>query len=238
LANGRSTASGQQTEAGHGGLLPEDVGRPGARRLLEAAVVAFAERGYHGVSVRDLTSTVGIKAGSFYSHFSSKERLLYELVLHGHESHQAHLRDAILGAGADPREQLRAATYANVAFEASYPLLTIVCNSELHALAPEHRARISAIRHDDGVLVAAVIERGNASGAFHCPDPWLALGAISGMAVRVAWWFRPPGLQGSDSPLSSYAKDAASWLPEGDYSVEAIAEAYAGFALDIVRADR
>jgi AcrR family transcriptional regulator len=215
-------------------LLPGPLGTPGVRRLLEAATVAFAERGYHGVSVRDLTGAVGIKAGSFYAHFPSKEALLAEIMVLGHEAHHAHVRDAILGAGSDPVDQLRAAAYANVAFQASYPLMVIVCNSELHALAPETRDRVIAMRHDAGVLVAAVIERGNSTGAFHCEDTWLALSAIAGMGVRVAWWYRPPSLRGDESPLSDYPHEAATWLPESDKDVEAIASAYAEFALRIV----
>jgi AcrR family transcriptional regulator len=232
LTNDRSPASVPEGSA----LLPGPLGTPGVGRLLEAATVAFAERGYHGVSVRDLTSTVGIQAGSFYAHFPSKEALLAELMVLGHQAHQAHVRDAILGSGADPVDQLRAAVHANVGFHATYPLLTIVCNSELHALAPETRDRIIALRHDAGVLVAAVIDRGNASGAFDCDDTWLALSAIAGMGVRVAWWYRPPSLRGDDSPLSDYPHEAATWLPESDHDVEAIASAYADFALRMVGA--
>jgi AcrR family transcriptional regulator len=194
--------------------------------------VAFSERGYHGVSVRDLTSSVGIKAASFYAHFPSKEQLLLELMLVGHESHHAHVRDALLGAGPDPLAQLREAVRANVEFHATYPLLAIVCNSELHALAPDNRARIMGMRHDAGVLVAAVIDRGNANGAFDCKDPWLALSAIANMGIRVAWWYRPPFLRVEDS----YPSEAATWLPAGDYSVETIADAYAEYALAVVHA--
>jgi len=234
LANSRSTALAPRLS--QVALLPAEPGRPGARRLLEAAVAAFAERGYHGVSVRDLTSVVGIKAGSFYSHFSSKEQLLAELMVLGHQAHQAHVRDAILGAGADPEEQLREAVRANVSFHATWPLLTVVCNSELHALAPENRDRVVSLRHDSGVLVAAVIERGNAAGVFSCDDTWLALSAIAGMGVRVAWWYRQPGALDADSPLDSYPGQAAAWLPKADHSIEAIADAYAGYALKIVGA--
>jgi AcrR family transcriptional regulator len=223
-------------EASAGGaVLPAAAGTPGSRRLLEAATVAFAERGYHGVSVRDLTAAVGIQAGSLYAHFPSKEALLAELVVLGHETHQAAVRDAILGAGTDPVDQLRAAVRANVAFQATFALLTIVCNSELHALAPETRDRVIAIRHDSGVLVAAVVERGNDAGVFSCTDTWLALSAIAAMGVRVAWWYRPAGFY-EGSALSDYAHHAQAWLPDTDYDIDTIANAYAEYALRIVGA--
>jgi AcrR family transcriptional regulator len=234
MANGRSPAGA----AGSAPVLPDALGRSGARRLLEAAVVAFAERGYHGVSVRDLTATVGIKAASFYAHFPSKEALLAELMIGGHELHQAYVRDAILGSGPEPVDQLRAAMRANVEFQATWPLLTIVANSELHALAPPNAERVLSVRHDSGVLIVAVIERGNATGAFDCRDIWLAMSAMGAMGVRVAWWFRPSAAPaGEESPLTSYPREAATWMHESqDYTATSIADAYAEFALKIVGA--
>ena len=234
VPNARSSAP----VAAPAAVLPPGVGRDGAHRaLLEAGVVAFAERGYHGVSVRDLTGTVGIKAASFYAHFTSKEALLAELMLAGHEAHQIAVRGAILGAGADPVEQLRAAVQANVEFQATWPLVTIVCNSELHALSRDNRDRVVSVRHNSGTLVVAIIERGNASGAFRCDDVWLALSAIGAMGIRIGWWFRPPSLRGDGSPLSEYPREAATWMEGDAYSVESIVEAYTTFALRLVGAD-
>jgi hypothetical protein len=50
-------------------------------------------------------------------------------------------------------------------------LLTIVANSDLHALSAENRARVMSLRRDFGVLMVAVIERGASSGAFDCAHP-------------------------------------------------------------------
>jgi AcrR family transcriptional regulator len=205
----------------------------GKSRLLEAAVVGFAERGYHGVSVRDLAAATGVQAASFYAHFASKEDLLFELALLGHQAHHDHLRDAILGAGADPLDQLRGAVRANIWFHATYPLLTISVNSELHALNPEHETQILGLRHDAGVLLTAVVARGNTTGAFHCPDPWLPLSAVAGMCLRVAWWFRPDVAAEEPGPMTAYPQQAASWLRPEDYTIDSVMDAYADYALRI-----
>jgi AcrR family transcriptional regulator len=234
MTNSRSFAHAPVAASGTH-LPPTDTLKPGARRLMESAVLAFAERGYHGVSVRDLTSAVGINVASFYNHFGTKEELLYELMRFGHEVHQTWVRDAILGAGADPADQLREGVRANVAFQATYPMITMVCNAEQHALTDGHHARIMSTRHDSGVLLEAVMERGNASGAFDCPDAWLAISAIAAMGIRVAWWFRPEWMR-TKEPIHRGPSQAASWLPDEDYTVEAIADAYADYALRIVNA--
>jgi AcrR family transcriptional regulator len=214
-------------------LPPSPDLKPAARRLLEAAVVAFAERGYHGVSIRDLTADLGLTVGSVYSHFASKEALLFELIAFGHEAHQAAVRDAILGAGPEPARQLRDGVYANVAFQATYPMVTVVANNEMHALTPEHQLRIATIRHDSAALLSAVMERGHAEGVFDCPDVWLAMSAIGAMGIRVGSWFRPPWLSDIE-PTNRYPGEVAAWLGPQDYTVESIAEAFADYALRIV----
>jgi len=45
-------------------------------RILEAAIELFAQRGYTGVSVRDITKEVGVKESSLYNHFKNKEDVL------------------------------------------------------------------------------------------------------------------------------------------------------------------
>lgn len=41
--------------------------------ILQASIKAFSERGYYGVSVRQIAAEVGIKEGSIYNHYASKE---------------------------------------------------------------------------------------------------------------------------------------------------------------------
>lgn len=48
-------------------------------RILEAAISLFSERGYGGVSIRDISREVGIKESSIYNHFSGKQQILEEI---------------------------------------------------------------------------------------------------------------------------------------------------------------
>ncbi|HHX22690.1 MAG TPA: TetR/AcrR family transcriptional regulator [Thermoanaerobacterales bacterium] len=47
--------------------------------ILHTALRLFSERGYNGVSMRELAAEVGIKAASIYNHFSSKEDIFNSL---------------------------------------------------------------------------------------------------------------------------------------------------------------
>jgi AcrR family transcriptional regulator len=46
------------------------------QKLFETAVDLFSSRGFHGVSIRDISSAVGIKESSFYNHYKSKDELI------------------------------------------------------------------------------------------------------------------------------------------------------------------
>jgi AcrR family transcriptional regulator len=56
-------------------------GRETVRRLLEAGMVEFEDRGFHGVRVDDVVRRAGISHGTFYLYFSNKEDLFKALAL-------------------------------------------------------------------------------------------------------------------------------------------------------------
>lgn len=200
-------------------LLPPRADFNGTlRRIYEHSLVLFADRGYHGVSMREIAQACGIKASSIYAHVSSKEQLLYDLIFMAHEEHREGLRDALLGAGAEPVDQLRALVSAHVRYHAEYATLAMVGNNELHALSADNAVEIHAIRSADLQLFTDVIERGVKLGVFHCPDPFLATAMVGSAGIRVAAWF--------------VAQQA--YTGGHEYTADEVANAYAEFALKIV----
>jgi AcrR family transcriptional regulator len=51
--------------------------------LTRQAARLFARQGYHGTSMEELASAMGVQKGSLYAHIHSKEDLLYELCREG-----------------------------------------------------------------------------------------------------------------------------------------------------------
>ena len=51
-------------------------------KITATALALFAQRGYDGVSVRDICKQVGIKESSLYYHFPSKQAILTTLLSH------------------------------------------------------------------------------------------------------------------------------------------------------------
>ena len=81
---------------------PQETPRAEATRarLLAAAVTAFAERGYHATTTRDIAAAAGMSPAALYVHHASKEELLYEIARRGQCG--AAVRIAALGAGGFP----------------------------------------------------------------------------------------------------------------------------------------
>jgi AcrR family transcriptional regulator len=71
--------------------------------ILHAALRLFSERGYEGVSMRDLASEVGIRAASIYNHFSGKEDI-FNCLLAEMENRYVKIIEVLNIPDGDPRE--------------------------------------------------------------------------------------------------------------------------------------
>ena len=57
--------------------------KPLADQVIRSAASVFAEKGFHGASTKDIAERMGIKQGSLYYYFKSKEEALEEVCLFG-----------------------------------------------------------------------------------------------------------------------------------------------------------
>ncbi len=117
---------------------PESGPRAG---LVAAAARAFAERGYHGVSMRDLAREVGRSPATFYSHFDSKEDLLFSLQQDAFDTLLETSRAALEGL-VDPTERLYAFILNHVRYFTAHPDVMRVLIHEASALPPRRREAI------------------------------------------------------------------------------------------------
>lgn len=156
------------------------------RRVLEAAAVMFGERGYHGVSMRHLADALDMQAQSLYAHVPSKQHLLLELCAAGITQHRSRVMAAVLEAGSDPVEQMRALVGAHVLAHLEQPALGRIASREAHHLEPELLARVTAMREQTAALFLDIAERGARLGAFTVPHPRRAMRAIADMGIRLA----------------------------------------------------
>jgi AcrR family transcriptional regulator len=140
-----------------------------SRRLVLAAVEAFATRGFHGTTTRDIASAAGMSPAALYVHHRSKEDLLHLISRTGHLRTLALVREAVASAD-EPVGQLVALVRAFVRHHAEGHTTARIVNYELAALSVEHYAEIAEIRRAIEQEMRAVVERGVAAGAFETAD--------------------------------------------------------------------
>jgi AcrR family transcriptional regulator len=98
LAPELRTAQGPEDHADEAAAAGEPTRR---EAILDAASALFAERGYHGASLRDISRRVGISHPGMLHHFSSKEVLL-GAVIDRLEAHAQGLLDSVEAISSSP----------------------------------------------------------------------------------------------------------------------------------------
>jgi AcrR family transcriptional regulator len=185
-------------------LVSASTPEPDARaRLGLAAVEAFASRGFHGTTTRDISTAAGMSPAALYVHHRSKEELLFELSRIGHERVLEVIREAVARSD-DPVQQLGDLVEEFVRDHAVAHTGARVINYELSALSEEHLAAILAIRHEFDVVVRDVIDRGVAAGAFTTPDTRMTALAVLSLGIDVARWYRDDGRWTPDEIATHY----------------------------------
>ncbi|MEV0687327.1 TetR/AcrR family transcriptional regulator [Nocardia sp. NPDC050378] len=182
-------------------------------RLLEAAVAAFAEKGFNGTTTRDIAGAAGMSPAAVYVHHRSKEELLYLISRSGHDETLELIRKAA-ASSSDPAIALRTVIHDFAVHHARGHTGARIVNYELNSLSPEHLTEIRAIRQQIDQAMRDLVRRGIEEGVFDTPDARMASTALLSLGIDIARWYRD----------------------EGDWSPEDIATAYADMALRIVGA--
>ncbi|MET0953226.1 MAG: TetR family transcriptional regulator [Aeromicrobium sp.] len=161
-------------------------------RLINAAVEAFAEKGFHGTPTRDIAARAGMSPAAVYVHHDSKESLLFTVSLEGHRA----ALDVIQRAAAsetDPVERLRTMIYQFSLWHADHSRVGRIVQYEYHALTPEHRAEVATIRRSIERTMQDALADGVDQGVLDVDDvPGTAFSLLS-LGVDLVRWFEPGG---------------------------------------------
>jgi AcrR family transcriptional regulator len=175
-----------------------------ARRLLVAAVEAFAERGYHATTTRDIAGRAGMSPAALYIHYKTKEELLHRISRIGHDKALA-LLTAAADAEGTAAERLTDAVRSFVRWHAERHTTARVVQYELDALADDHRTEIVGLRRRSDAVVRRILADGVRDGEFDVPDvPGTTLAVLS-LCIDVARWFNTEGRRTPDEVGTLYA---------------------------------
>jgi TetR/AcrR family transcriptional regulator, cholesterol catabolism regulator len=109
--------------------------------ILEAAARAIADRGYHGMSMRDLAGATGKGLSSLYTYFSGKEEILFALQQEAFATLTASLEEVLAGVE-DPEARLYAFISHHVRYFGEHPEVMRVLVHEAGSLPPTRRRAV------------------------------------------------------------------------------------------------
>lgn len=163
---------------------------PARQRLLDAAIEAFAQNGYHATTTRDIASRAGMSPAAVYVHHASKESLLYAVSLAGHLETLALVEQAAARSD-NPVQRLRDLVYDFTVWHAKSSPRARIVQYEYRALTPDHRREIADHRRAIEAVMDDVLRSGQATGDFHVDRLHETGRAILSLAIDVVRWYEP-----------------------------------------------
>ena len=183
--------------------------QPSNTKLLirDASRRLFAERGYHGVSMREIAQAVGKQPGGIYNHFPNKQAILVELMLENlKQAHEAVI--APIDDNTTAADQLNTFVRNHVLHNIANPDDIFIAYMELRSLEPEGAAQVFKLRDAYESALRAILRAGVESGAFKISDPAIHARSILSMLGGVTVWFRQSGPQSSTDVVACYVQAA------------------------------
>jgi AcrR family transcriptional regulator len=159
-----------------------------ATDILEVAAKLFYENDYNSVGMRLIAQEAGVRSASLYHHFSSKEQMLYQIVLGVTRDFIAD-RLPILEIEDQFSQRLGDLVEQHILYFWENRVALQVGFREMHNLLPDHYADISQHRLRYQRRIQEFIQAGKTAGVFTCDDPRLAGMAILDMVNGINNWF-------------------------------------------------
>ncbi|WP_285700916.1 TetR/AcrR family transcriptional regulator [Actinomadura sp. NBRC 104412] len=166
---------------------------PVERRILDAALRLFAERGFDGTSVQEIVAAAEVTKGALYHYFDSKDDLLYEIYRSLIARQLADL-DRILAAGLPPRDAVREIVSGLIQSTAEHIDEAKVFAREMHRLDHEHMHAVRADRRRYHVRFRGLVEQAQKDGVFATEASADTVTIVAlGMVNQLPHWYRADG---------------------------------------------
>jgi AcrR family transcriptional regulator len=172
----------------------------------------FAEKGYHGTSMRDLGKELGLLGSSLYSHIDSKEDLLVEVVDEGARLF-LDAADKAMAVDGTAGERLKALIAGHVDVVLDHQDVVRTYLNEARMLDEGHRSRVVESRDAYETMFRSVIGDGVDSGEFRADvDPKIAAIFILSILNALERWYRPDGDLDRDRIVEAISTSAIASL--------------------------
>lgn len=185
--------------------------------IRDAALKCFAESGYESTTMRQIASEVGIRVGSLYSHFPSKESILWLICESAMIDLIANIEDSDVLEG-DARARLSAYVARHVQFHIDHSDECVVVNDSMRNLSSESYKSAASLRHTYEYQLRLILQQGVDDGTFgRLVNIRLASYGILAMGMHVARWYRPDGTLTRDDIVDGHVMIALDIVQSRKY---------------------
>lgn len=157
------------------------------QHILLCSAHTFAEEGFEGTSMRDISRATGVSLSGLYYYFESKQKLLY-LIQYNTFTFILERLQSRLHASQDPVARLRTLVHNHIEYFLSHPSEMKVLAHEEDALDPPYREEVAAIKRRYYALAREIFDGVVSEGLSSGIQPRVAVLSLFGMMNWVYKW--------------------------------------------------
>ncbi|HSN77564.1 MAG TPA: TetR/AcrR family transcriptional regulator [Anaerolineae bacterium] len=155
---------------------PPDV----PQQILQEATRLFVDRGYHGLSMREIAEAVGVSKAGLYYHFRDKEDLFLAILTNNLDRLEQTIRQA--GQAATVRAQVEQFVTEIFQWAPEQRAIIRLASQEMDHLSQQGVAEFTRLYHAKFIgQIQALLAAGIARGELRPMDPILATWLLLGM---------------------------------------------------------
>jgi AcrR family transcriptional regulator len=167
--------------------------------ILDFATEVFAEKGYDGASMRDLSRLSGISLAGLYYYFESKEKLLYFIQQHTFATIVERLRQR-LASSSDPQTRIRIFIHNHVEYSVAKQKAMKVLSHEDDVLKNGYGVELASIKREYYRICVGLVDDFAKANRLKSVGPNASAGgintrtAVMGLFGMMNWlytWYKP-----------------------------------------------
>jgi AcrR family transcriptional regulator len=160
------------------------------QHILRTASQVFAQHGFEGASMRDISRATGVSLAGLYYYFENKQHLLYLIQSTTFTFVLESLRSRLQGVH-EPGERLRLLVLNHIEYFLSHPNEMKVLAHEEEALGEPYSEKVQAIKRRYYALAREIFDSLATEGLAPAIQPRIAVLSLFGMMNWTYKWHKP-----------------------------------------------
>jgi TetR/AcrR family transcriptional regulator, cholesterol catabolism regulator len=160
------------------------------QHILRTASQVFAQHGFEGASMRDISRATGVSLAGLYYYFENKQHLLYLIQSTTFTFVFENIRSRLQGVH-EPAERLRLLVLNHIEYFLSHPNEMKVLSHEEDALSDPYHDKVQAIKRRYYALAREIFDSIASEGLAPGVHPRIAVLSLFGMMNWTYQWYKP-----------------------------------------------